>query len=158
MEFHTAEATLVLPSIQRLTQHLRRVVPRDKSLFFSGPGDYEFKARLYAREHGLNVLVDFGDPIMAEMATDAGGDILKEYWYRVSVAYSEATSGTAYVLLPGEPEALGTTWYKGTIWDTVEWPVLQRSSAVTRILRINPSMTPAQGVNIKPTWTFPPGS
>ncbi|KAF8233651.1 hypothetical protein L208DRAFT_1395379, partial [Tricholoma matsutake] len=82
--------------------------------------------------------------------------VLKEYWHRVSQAYSEVTVGKTYVLLPGDPQALGATWYKGSIWDTVEWPVLQGNSAVSQILCINLTMSPAQGINLKLAWTNPP--
>ena len=148
----------MLPTVQLLAHRMRRLARPDKSLFFSGPGDYEFTARLYAQEHDLNVLVDFTDPTLTEEATDVGGPVLTEYWRRVSQAYSEVTTGKAYLLLPGDPQTLGAAWYRGTIWDTVEWPILRDSSAVTQILRINPTMSPAQAINIKPTWTIPPSS
>lgn len=144
----------IFPTVQFFAHRMRRMVVPDKNLFFSGPGDYEFKARIYAQQHDLRVLVDFMDPTIT--STDIGGDVLKEYWRRVSQAYSEVTVGKTYVLLPGDPQTLGATWYKGTIWDTVEWPILQENSAVSQILRINPTMSPAQGINLKPAWTNPP--
>lgn len=154
--FCTAAGRFILPTVQFFAHRMRRMVVPDKNLFFSGPGDYEFKARIYAQQHDLRVLVDFMDPTITEEATDVGGDVLKEYWRRVSQAYSEVTVGKTYVLLPGDPQTLGATWYKGTIWDTVEWPILQENSAVSQILRINPTMSPAQGINLKPAWTNPP--
>jgi hypothetical protein len=127
---------------------MKGLVQKDKNLFFSGPGDYEFKAQLYARANGLNVLVDVLDQEMTTIATDAGGQITKLYWNRVSQAFSEVTSGKAYALLPGDP-ALGTTWYKGTLWDQVEWPALVKNRYVPEVIRINPSILPGDGINIK---------
>jgi hypothetical protein len=144
-------ASIVLPTIQRIVQRMRPIVRPNKNLFFSGPGDYEFAARLYASQHDLNTITDFSDPDVADMAAEAGGTVQKEYWHRLSVAYAEVTAGEAYVLLPGEPAILRTNWYRGTIWDTVEWPILHGSRTVTRVLRVNPSMAPAQGLNIKPS-------
>ena len=145
--FCTAEE-LVLPSLRRLAHRMRRLVPPDKSMFFSGPGHYQPVAEAYAQKHGLQTISDFADPTMTEMATDAGPDVLHEYWRRMSQAYVRATRGPAYVLLPGDP-AQGTSWFQGTIWDQVEYPFLQKIPVVTHIFRINPSMTPAQGLNIK---------
>jgi hypothetical protein len=139
----------VLPSLQYLVNHMRPLVHPGKSLFFSGPGDYEFKARLYAHEHGLKVLSDLTDPAMTEAAADIGGRVQKEYWRLVSTAYSEVTTGPAYLLLPGDPRILRTAWHKGTLWDTVEWPILKKSSDVTGVFRLNPSMILGEAVNIR---------
>jgi hypothetical protein len=145
----TAKERFIVPTVQYFVNRMKNLVPPNKSLFFSGPGDYEFKARMYAHENGLNVLVDFTDPLMTEAASNAGGAVLKEYWHRVSEAYSEVTVGKTYVLLPGDPSILKTTWQKGTIWDQVEWPVLEKNRYVPEVLRINPSMTLAEAINIK---------
>lgn len=135
--------------MEYFVNRMKGMVQKDKNLFFSGPGDYEFKARLYAQENGLNVLVDFLDQDMTTIATDVGGQTTKLYWNRVSQAFSEVTSGKAYALLPGDPKTLGTSWYKGTLWDTVEWPILVKNRYVPEVIRINPSMIPGDGVNIK---------
>lgn len=146
----------ILPSLQFLVNRMKPLVQPGKSLFFSGPGDYEFKARLYAQKNGLKVLSELTDPAMTEAAADIGGPIEKEYWHLVSTAYSEVTTGPAYILLPGDPSILGTTWFKGTIWDTIEWPILEKSSAVTGVFRLNPSMLLEQAVNIKRIVPIPP--
>jgi hypothetical protein len=92
-----AEGGFVLPTVQYLAHHMRCLVPPDKSLFFSGPRDYEFTAWMYAKEHDLHVLVDFMDPTMTEEATNVGGPVLKEYWCCMSQAYSEVTTRKANI-------------------------------------------------------------
>ena len=144
-----------LPSLQRMTHRLRRLVPPDKSVFHSGPGPsgYKLQGIYYAREYGLKTIWDYGDPTMIEMATDAGQ--LRKYWKLMSAAYSLASRGRVWVVLPDDP-ALGASWFKGTIWDTIEWPILEQNPAVTNVFRVNPLTLPADGVDIKPLWSIPP--
>jgi hypothetical protein len=153
----TAAASLVLPTIPNLTNQLKLVMPPDKSLFWSGPGpsSYTPYATFYAKHYNLKTTLDYGDREMIELATNAGKDVLDEYWRRMSSAFSRASKGKAYVILPGDP-AEGTSWYKGTIWDTIEWPLLKKNPAITQIFRVNPKTPPTQGVTIKPMWTLPP--
>lgn len=138
-----------------MTHRLRRLLPPDKSVFHSGPGHsgYKLQGIYYAKEYGLKTIWDFGDPTMIEMAQDAG--MVHQYWRRMSAAYSLASSGRVWVVLPDEP-SLGTSWFKGTIWDTIEWPILEKNPGVTNIFRVNPLTLPANGVDIKPMWTTPP--
>jgi hypothetical protein len=130
-------------------------VPPDKSVFHSGPGrsGYKLQGIYYAKEYDLHTIWDFGDPVMIEMATDAG--MLNQYWKRMSAAYSVASRGKVWVVLPDDP-ALGTSWFKGTIWDTIEWPIVEQNPAITNVFRVNPLTLPADGVDIKPMWTIPP--
>jgi hypothetical protein len=158
--FCTATA-LVLPTVEFLTFHLRHLMQPNKSLFYSSI-DLRL-ARIYAEKNNLKILSDFGDPTVIEMATDEGLPYVVEYWKRMAAAYSQASRGRVYVLLPGDASTLGTEWYKGTIWDTIKWPILEKNSAVTGVFRIGPRNgvpgTPflhaEMGVNIKPMWTLP---
>ena len=145
----------MLPNSNFFFTRIKPLVVPNKSLFFSGPGDFKLTAKKYAVKYDLKVITDFADPTLTWEATDAGAEILHEYWRRLSLAYARASSGRAFVLLPDDP-LLGTTWYKGTIWDEVEWPLLRKSSAISEILRTNTLLTPTQGLNIKPTWSTPP--
>jgi hypothetical protein len=155
--FCTAKAArgLVLPTIPQLAQQMRHLVPPDKSLFYSGPGlsGYKPQAQYYSREYGFKTIWDVGDPANLEIAQDLGKVNL--YWKRMSAAYSVVSRGKVWVLLPDDP-ALGTSWFAGTIWDTLEWPILEQNTAVTEIFRVNPLTLPAEGINIKPVWTIPP--
>lgn len=149
---------LQLPTIPDMTKRLGPLVLPDKSLYYSGPGpsSYTPRARIYAQRYNLKTVMDYGDPAVVELATNAGDIYVKEYWRRMSAAFSYATKGRAYVMLPGEP-TLGVDWFKGTLWDTIEWPILEQNSAVQEILRLAPTGAPPEsGINIKPIWTNPP--
>lgn len=123
-----------LPSIKDIQDHLN--VPKDVSLFYSGPGGYAKKARDWAKRSNS------GYKILAQLWTDSkyqdkwqdDPDLSKQFFNLASQAMAELSSGIVYVMLPSKTK--GTDWQKDTVWDKYEWPNLP--SAVTEVIRINP--------------------
>jgi hypothetical protein len=147
-----AEPTFVLPTIAQMTDRLIHLIPPHRSLFFDsgGPDSYIVLALWYSEYYGLSFILNFGDPVVMEKAKNVGGqDMLNEYWNRMYAAYAYASTGPAYVLLPGNPR-LGTSWRAGTIWATVQWPILLQNTNVTHVTRVNSSISITEGQRIKP--------
>ena len=110
----------------------------------------------YLSKCGMCVGFGWSRPTTVEIVTEAGKAVENEYWRRMSAAFAYASRGRVYVMLPDET-SLGTEWFKGTIWDTVEWPILEESTEVADIFRIGRSLRPpSEGVSIKPQWSTPP--
>ena len=130
--------TPALPSVQDCKDHLN--IPSDTTLFYSGPGGYAKKAK--DKIKNVDALKNY--KILSQMWTDPkwqdqwqnDEQASKDFFNICSQAVAEASSGTAYVLLP---PGKGTDWKKGTVWDGYEWPNL--GSGVTKVIRINPDNT-----------------
>lgn len=123
-----------LPSIQDIKDHLN--VPKDVSLFYSGPGGYAKKARDWAKKKNS------GYKILGQLWTDPNyqskwqndEDLSKQFFNLASQAMAELSDGIVYVMLPDDTK--GTDWNKDTVWAKYEWPNL--GSAVTKVVRVNP--------------------
>ena len=74
------------------------------------------------------------DPSWKNQFTGKDEKIDADFWNHCSQALAEASSGRAYVFLK---EGSGTDWNPDSHWNNWEWPYL--SSAITELIRINPS-------------------
>ena len=64
---------------------------------------------------------------------------------RISQALAQGATGTAYILISAGADINAP----GTIWGTIEFPTLQRNSAITQVIRVDPENTNSQSV----VWT-----
>ena len=127
-------ANLPLPSIQDIKDHLN--VPKDVSLFYSGPGSYAKQALDWAKKNNS------GYKILSQLWTDPNyqnkwqkdEDTSTKFFNLASQAMAELSSGIVYVMLPSDTK--GTDWKKDTVWAEYEWPNL--GSAVKEVVRVNP--------------------
>lgn len=110
---------------------------RNKSLFYSGPGGYLKYAIPRSKEMGRYTWDDFFlDPRYLKAWSNASASDFRKFEDSVSAALAELSSEVVYVLLPNDTD--GIVWFKGTVWDRIEWPALLNNPAVTKIMRIDP--------------------
>ncbi|CAI6334368.1 unnamed protein product [Periconia digitata] len=137
-----------IPSVKEI-QAQYNAAYLNKIVFWAGPyssvdGDYGENAKKWAakKKNGYRILDQiWKDPNWNDkyQGKDVPMPDVKEFWNRMSVALATSCKGKVYVMLP--PDTRGTDWYKGTIWDTLEWPALQKNKAVTEIWRVSPDGT-----------------
>ncbi|KAG5331660.1 hypothetical protein C0989_007640 [Termitomyces sp. Mn162] len=121
------KTSLSQPDVEEIKQHIH--IGPDESLFYSGPNGYMRLADAQAKKMSKKIL---------DMAwTDR--DLLKTkrkktFWKNASQAFAELSSGMVYVLLP---EDVGiNNFHKGTIWEEVEWPTLEKNVHVTKVIKV----------------------
>jgi hypothetical protein len=135
---------ITVPSIAEIEADMRSKVKPGKELFYSLKTNGENEAKAYARKHGLHTIWDYLDKEILEKGNIGQS---QEYFESASIAYAKVVTGKTYVLLDGDPSKNSKSWAAGTIWDTVEWPELEKRSDV-QVYRISPSMDPSHGVQI----------
>ncbi|KAF5376869.1 hypothetical protein D9615_007262 [Tricholomella constricta] len=132
----TSTAVSTAPSVQELKKHLS--VSPSKVLFYSGPGGYIDRARARAAKMGLKILEDswkvktYPDTFQASLSPAE----MSKFWDNASQALAELSSGTIYVLVP--EDTVGTNFFSKAIWARIEWPSLQKNSAVAKVVKIFP--------------------
>jgi hypothetical protein len=101
-------------------------------------------AHAYALKHGLKTVWDHMDPVLRKSE-----DVEKrlEYFEHASAAYGQVVTGKVYVLMDGAPSK-GKSWLESTIWDSIEWPEIEKRSGV-EVYRVNPTTAPENGFKIK---------
>lgn len=129
-----AQSVAPLPSVDEVKKHLN--LAKDTSLFYSGPGSYGRKAKAWAKgkSNGYKILGELwkDSSYPDQWQNDAAASL--DFFNIASQAMAEASSGTAYVMLPSDTK--GTEWKKETVWDKYEWPNL--GSGITKVVRVNP--------------------
>ena len=136
---------VTVPSIAEIVVEWKSKVQPGKELFYSLEKDGEKEAKAYALQHSLHTIWDHMDPKILKEGTVQQ---TQEYFEYASTAYAQVVTGKAYVLLDGNPAKNPKVWQEGTIWDTVEWPELEKRSGV-EVYRVSPSTDPSEGVKIK---------
>lgn len=125
-------------------------IPKDGSMFWAGPGDYEAAAKKkIASVPGLSkykVIADmFTDQDLAAEWTSparkkSNPAEYKEFWDNASKAMAEGSKGVVYVILP-KGQDTPSTWYKGTVWDKTEFKYLKLNKEVEKLYAIHPEDT-----------------
>lgn len=92
-------------------------MPKDRALFYSGPGRYPNKAREWARKknNGYKILsllwTDSRYPDVWQYDADAS----EEFFNLASRAMAELSSGISYIMLPSDTQ--GTDWWYESVWN-----------------------------------------
>lgn len=107
-----------------------------KLLFYSSPPGAD-AAETYAKEHmpGYSTLIPSFHPEGWQDTWAFEDEIADDFWKLASEAFAELATGTVYAYLP-DGEGSAVTWPSKSFWND-ELRILQASSAVTKIIRIN---------------------
>ena len=132
-----------VPSVKEFVKQIQKKIVKNESLFYAGTGDFDRDALAYAQKYHLRTIFDFVDRAQTAGLTSAQ---VTEFWNNASAAYAQVSCGNVYVLLPGDTSA-GTTWHKGTVWDSIEWPELRKSGKAD-VYRVNQNTRPENGRKI----------
>lgn len=131
-----------LPSIDEIKQQLS--VGKDTSLFYSGPGGYNRKARDWAKKkkNGYKILAQNWKDASWQDKWQNDENASVKFFDLASTAMAELSAGIVYVMLPSDTK--GTNWQSDTVWDRAEWPYLRMEKGkenpnVEKIIRVNPN-------------------
>ena len=131
-----------LPTAEELKNKLRV----EKSLFYTGrdqDGRVTSKtAHKWGKDNGnYKILEDSWNPDGWPSIKDANGNYNnkwgKLFFDPASQAFAEKSKGTVYVMLPQGIGGEKDDWDTKSVWARVEWPALQKNTAVEKVIRID---------------------